>query len=334
MRGRNLVTFLKLIDLLSRREGATLDDLVEGLKLDRRSVYRQLAIVEELGFPVVDEKDPGDGRKIRKRLLETFQKKLPNMTVPAIHFTPAEILALFLLKGEGRVFRNTEVGERIDHAFSKIAAMAPASLPGGISKIGSLFVDTSKMAKDYAGKGEIIERLTGAILTNLICNVTYNAFTKDTIKTFTIHPLHFCENSGGLYLFVLIPKYGDIRLLAVERILELEVSSESFQQSEDFNPDQLLNGAFNITFDGSFPVKIWFAERQKRYIQERTWSTDQQIDEQQDGSIVLAMTTSGRRDIKSWVLSMAGEAELLEPQDLRDEIRTELRQAMERYQNA
>ena len=44
------------------------------------------------------------------------------------------------------------------------------------------------------------------------------------------------------------------------------------------------------------------------------------------------MTTSGGYDIKKWVLSYGGDAELLEPQWLRDEIVEEMKRSLKKYQ--
>ena len=50
MRGSILIKFLKTIELLSKPDGTTIEELSEKLGIDRRSVYREIAIVEELGF--------------------------------------------------------------------------------------------------------------------------------------------------------------------------------------------------------------------------------------------------------------------------------------------
>lgn len=46
-RGKNLLTFLKAIDLISKPEGTTIDELQEELEIDRRSVYRQMTLIED-----------------------------------------------------------------------------------------------------------------------------------------------------------------------------------------------------------------------------------------------------------------------------------------------
>ncbi len=82
---------------------------------------------------------------------------------------------------------------------------------------------------------------------------------------------------------------------------------------------------FDITREDPIDVKSWFSGAQARYIKERTWSKSQRFkDNKKDGSTILTMTTSGRRDVKRWVMSYGAQARLIEPVDLRDEIAGEL----------
>ena len=58
MRGRNLIKLLKALELFSKPEGTTIEEMAEHLEVDRRSVYRLISLSEELGFPIYDEKIP------------------------------------------------------------------------------------------------------------------------------------------------------------------------------------------------------------------------------------------------------------------------------------
>lgn len=78
-------------------------------------------------------------------------------------------------------------------------------------------------------------------------------------------------------------------------------------------------------------AKIWFSADQARYIKERRWSADQKIVEQEDGSVILEMNTSGWWDVKKWVLSFGAEAKVLEPAALRKEIMGELKATERNY---
>ena len=157
------------------------------------------------------------------------------------------------------------------------------------------------------------------------CLVEYHSFGDDKVRQFKIDPLQFFERDGGLYVFVRATTFGSILILAVERILKLTVTDAVFKTPRDFNPAKLLESSFNLTPDDPVKVKIRFSADQARYAKERRWAAKQTRTDQPDGSVILEMETSGRWDVKRWVLAFGPEAEILEPADLREEIAADVR---------
>jgi len=325
-----LTTLLKVIDLLSRPEGVTKMEIAETLDVSERQVYRIFNNIEDLGFPL-SEVETDFEKKKRWKLLDSYVNKLPNINIPDIKLTLSEIITLYLLKGEERLYRGTDIEKAINSAFGKIGMLLPEKTADQLKKIKTLFVPTTKFSKDYSGKEEIIEIITDAILERKTCYVKYHSFYDDKIKNFKIDPLHFFERDGGLYFFIRSPKFKNIRTLAVERIQSLEQTDETFNYPEDFKPEELLESAFDIVFGDPIDFKIWFSANQARYIKQRTWSKTQSIEAQSDGSIILSMTTSGMWDVKRWVLSYGAEAKVLKPEELKEEIVEEFQEALKRY---
>jgi len=333
MRGKNLIKLLRALELFSKPEGTTIEEMAEHLEIDRRSVYRVINLVEELGFPVYSEEIPLERPK-RWKLEETYLKKLPNMKLPDIKLTISEIMSLYMLKSEAGLFKGTDIEKHINSAFEKISMFVPSNLFDQLKKIRALFVPSSKFAKDYSGKEYIIEQLMQAMLEKKTCYVKYHSFYDDKEKSFKIDPLHFFENNGGLYLFVKATTFGDILTLAVERIQKITETGSSFEYPKDFVPEELLESAFDIVYGDPIDVKIWFSADQARYIKERKWSKTQKIENQKDGSIILTMRTSGWWDIKRWVLSYGRDAKVLKPKEMKEDIVNEMRAAQSNYDDS
>lgn len=326
MWGSQAVLMIKAVDLLSRPQGATNEELQRDLNISRSTVFRLKNALEELGFPLTEDDTLFNGRK-RWCLQKDYVQKLPNITMPDLKLTPQEILSLYFIKGNAKVYQGTEIEAAINSAFAKLEAFLPAGFEIKLSRLESLLVPSVKFFKNYRGKGEIIEKLSDAIFERKTCLVAYHSFSDDRDKQFRIDPLHFFEREAGLYLFVRTTDYGDIRTLAVERILGVKDTGGIFTYPEDFDPHTLLASAFNLTYDDPVNVKIRFSSGQAKYIKERQWARGQTITKQPDGSIILEMDTSGRWEVKRWVLSFGAEVELLEPEDLRAEIADEISSA-------
>lgn len=330
MRGANLVKLLKTIDLISGRRGVTVEQIAEELEVSKRSAYRLLGVVEELGFLIEDIKDPVEN-KTRKRLDNEFHQKIGPISLPDIKFSPSELVALYLIKGEANSYRGSGLADNIKSAFAKISMFAPKGLATKLVKLQSLFLLDAKMAKSLSGKEDIIDQLIDAMLSNQTCYVLYHSFHDDKEKSFKIDPLHFFEHQLGLYLFVNTTSFGDIRILAAERINRVKPAGETFTYPENFVPEEKLKHTFGLIYDHPMDVEIWFSASQARYIKERIWAVNQQILDQDDGSIILKMQTSGKQELKRWILGYGCEAKVLHPEELCLEIKNEIHQLNKLY---
>jgi len=330
MRGNPILRVLKAVDLLAKPSGTTINEMVEELQITKRTVYRIMQIIENLGFPVYDD-EISLGKIKTYRLDESYLKKLPNMSIPDMNLTLSEIISLYMLKGGEVLFKGTEIENNIESSFKKLAAFLPDETSSQLEKIRALLLPSQKFVKDYSGKEEIIDILTNAMLQTKICHIQYHAFHDDKIKAYIIHPLHFFKNNGGLYLFIKVASFNNIRTIAVERIATITETDEFFEYPEEFNPAELIDNAFNIIYDDPIDVKIWFSAEQARYMKERKWSQNQSVEENDDGSIILSMSTSGSEEIKRWVLSYGRNAKVLEPEALRENILEDIKSAISNY---
>ena len=333
MRLQQIAKILQALDLLNRPQGATLRELSESLGVTERSVYRILEIMQYMGFPLYDEQTPLQKAK-RWRIEEGFAKRLPNLSIPSPTLTTREMIALYLAGGGPGPFRGSAIEESLAQAFAKFEAFLPKGILPKLDRFRTLCVSAGGDEKSLEGKEEIIENLTEAMLAGRTCQVTYQSFSAGKQKTYLIDPLYFFEKRGGLYLFVNVPAYGDIRTLAVERIQTLEQTDKAFHYPEDFDPQAKLKEAFDLIYDDPITAKIRVAAPQVKYVLERRFFQRQEIRHLQDGSAEITLKTSGRYDVKRWVLSMGEDAELLEPADLRKEIREEYSRLARKYHSA
>ncbi|MCL1822351.1 MAG: WYL domain-containing protein, partial [Prolixibacteraceae bacterium] len=56
------------------------------------------------------------------------------------------------------------------------------------------------------------------------------------------------------------------------------------------------------------------------YVEERTWSADQNFERQPDGSLILTFQARSHLEVLSWVLGFGAQAEVLAPDWLRVEM--------------
>jgi predicted DNA-binding transcriptional regulator YafY len=330
MKEKQLVNLLKAVDLMARTDGTTINELSAELGINRRAVYRLIETLESMHFPIYNDNTASERDK-PWRLQSEYVKKMPNISVPELQLSFSEMLSLYLLKGEASLYKGTRLETEALSAFNKIGAFLPSPVFKQLDKIKTLFIPQSKFAKDYSGKEEIIDTLADAILTQKICMVSYFSFSDEKKKHYLIEPLHFFESNGGMYIFVRVPKHDSIRTLAVERIQKIDKSQETFEYPENFNPENLLESSFDIIYDDPLSARLWVSPEQAKYIRERKFFKNQTITENNDGSLILEIETSGWKDVKRWVMSLGAEAVVVGPEKLRLEIIDDLKSLLSRY---
>ena len=304
--GKNISKILKAVDLLARPQGATNKELASLLGLSSRSVFRLLSTLSDLGFPLTDERDSFHG-ETRHFLLESFVRKLPNLSMPQVSLTPRESLVLYFLLARDSIFADSEVEHDLASLKSKLAALLPAATatPSGghtAMPLSSLFTCSPNGNKSYAGHDAILDTILDGLQQLRALNITYLSPKHETKKSYQVHPLKLFEHRGGLYLFVRIPKHNVIRILAVDRIKVAKLLDTVFAYPQDFDAEALLASAFDLTLDDPVTASIRFSSQDAPFVRERHWSDDQTFVTHPDGSITLTLSTSGSRDLLRWLL--------------------------------
>jgi len=92
-----------------------------------------------------------------------------------------------------------------------------------------------------------------------------------------------------------------------------------------------MKSSFGVFHGDPVTVKIWFSHDIAGYISEKIWHETQNIEPQEDGSILFTAEVAGTDEIKFWILNWGAKAIVLEPQSLRDEIRSEAAAMLQQY---
>jgi predicted DNA-binding transcriptional regulator YafY len=165
----------------------------------------------------------------------------------------------------------------------------------------------------------------------LVVKMCYRSMSREKQLERVVHPYHLRFHEGAWYLIGFCSFRNEVRIFAVDRIRELEVLTEKFDYPADFNIEKYLEGVWGIMRGQPFQAVIRFDPFQARWIRERTLRDGESLEELPDGGVVFKAEVSGLTEIKQWALSFGGHAEVLEPEELRREIRQEVERMRENY---
>jgi len=327
----NEISFLKAIDLLSKPTGVTIDELKNGLSISRRSVYRLIERLENLGYPLYCEE--GKERKKYWFLEERFLTKLPNINLPNLNLDKREVLLLNLILSSNIILEDSEYERTQKSLRSKLTKWLEASDNSHDKNIysGKHITSLKNGYKSYLGSEKILEDMLIAIENHKVCSVVYYAFSKRKEYLWEIHPLHIYEWNRGLYLFCLIEPGLPQRMLPIERFNELIVTDKSFPDPS-IDTDQILGNSFGVIWDDPIEVQIRFSAQQAPYMKVRKWSENQVFTDSVNGSTILKMKTSGTDDLIHWILSFGNQAEVIEPKWLKENVIGQMESSLKLYQ--
>jgi predicted DNA-binding transcriptional regulator YafY len=325
VRGEQLARQWQLIQKLARSHaGADLDALAEELGCVRRTVYRDLDALMFAGFPVVSEKRGG---RVYYRFLDSFR-------LGDVPFTPDEILALAFGEDLLRALEGTVFHDSIQSALRKIRAGLGPELSDYLSRLAGSFRVLPGPHKSYASFREVIQILNDAVVHRTTVRMRYRTGRTGALSSRRLDPYRVWYRNGGLYVVGLDHKSGEVRTFAVERIREIDPLAERFEVPASFDFDAYIGSSFGVIAEPAIPVSIRFSPDWATYVSERNWHESQQLEQTEDGGLVLHMEVGGLQEIRNWVLSFGSGATVLRPDSLRDEVTRELSRALERYGDA
>jgi predicted DNA-binding transcriptional regulator YafY len=316
MRGDQLSRVWRLVQLLSGGNGRTLAQLHAELGVTKRTVQRDIAALEQAGFPIESHTRNGT---VRWRFLEGFRAG------SSVVFTMPELMALYFSRGLLRPLQGTPLYEAIESALGKVGAAIPAQGHVLLQGFDRSIAVSNFGWKDYSQSKETIASITKAVHHGFTLRVTHATVRHKSAVTRLVDPYKLWYANGGLYLVGLDHDKQDVRVFAVDRIRSVEVTKRRFEILKGFEFEEYQKAAFQIIGGEPQLIRIRFSPEQAPYVVERIWHESQKLKAQPDGSVILSLSVASLFEVKRWLLGWGADAEVLEPQALRESCSVEFR---------
>ena len=225
-----------------------------------------------------------------------------------------------------RTFSDKE-RRRLSFMLESIGSLSPlvnVSTDDIIPKLNSIIGDISIDSAKYGGyfnleTTEILDILLKAQETKEPLFITYSGEKKElfVLKCFVF--------SGGTYCYVMNQE-GKSYMLSVQRIDRVErqlIKKNTPYPKPDVDIEKALSDPFGIVRETEeFDAVVKLSDGQGYYEEEKLWPSSVNI-ERKDDHWLFKVRTCGVYWLKRWVMSLGKEAEVLEPEWLRAEMRAE-----------
>lgn len=240
-----LARHLSILQRLDTVVGVTIPELMELTQKDRRTIERDLRELKEARFPLSSEPVKGMNRW---KFKPEFKEKLE------IPFSISELLSLYLARDILKDLKGTPFYQDLEQICEKIQVVLNENSIRHLDRIQSIFYspDTESAVSDKTH--EIVRYLIQAILKRYTVKMYYS---KDQAKAkwYTIDP-YLLSPYGGLYLEAWVHKYKEIWTVQVNRIKEIELTTQHYHSPDKKMLQDRLFHSFGFIREKPFNVKM------------------------------------------------------------------------------
>ena len=322
MRASRLVSLLLLLQARGRM---TAQELADELEVSLRTIYRDVESLSAAGVPVYADRGPTGGYQ----LLDGYRTRLTGLT-------GEEAESLFLTGLHGPA---SELGLGTVLAAAELKLMA--ALPTGMAERAGRVRERFHLdVPGWFHGGDPTPFLTAvadAVWNQRRLSVVYRRWKTPTPVARTLDPLGLVLKAGHWYLIA--RSEGADRTYRVDRVLELETLDEAFERPGDFDLAE-----FWRSYLDRFRRDMFSGEAVVRFSPEGMRSLGHLLT---PAVIQAARDNAGEPDEEGWVrtvipiesvrhahaelMRFGGEAEVLEPGELRERMAASARTVLKIY---
>jgi predicted DNA-binding transcriptional regulator YafY len=323
-RNQEVIRQWKVLHALeSSRHGVSIDALADDLDVTTRTIRRDLAALQEAGFPLYDDRDE-EGR-VRWRLDGQVLNGLET------GFTLAELCALYLSRNMLEAVAGTPFQRDLTLAFTRLEKMLSPRMRHFLDRLPHvLAAKPGPRARGGAASPDIVGRLLEATLHYRVAHMKYHSVSSGRMKEYLMHPYKLAFAQGGLYLLAYVPEYQDVRTFAVDRIATVSLDKQTFTPTRAI-PDDVFGNSLGVNTGPPSHVEIAFDKRVTPYVRARVWHPSQTLRDTADGGAVLTLEVCNDMALRSWILGWGASARVLAPEALAADIRADLNTASAQY---
>jgi len=140
----------------------------------------------------------------------------------------------------------------------------------------------------------------------------------------SIHAIGFC------------PDLGEMRTFKLERIRSVSITQEKFPPPADFDIDVYTSTAWGIwgrRDRKAVSIVLLFSSTVAERVRETVWHESQSLEERPDGGLIFRAAVAEPLEMYPWIRGWGADVEILEPVQLRERFRTEVKRMEKMYKD-
>lgn len=281
---------------LQRRNRVRAEDLAAQFGISKRTVYRDIAALHEMGVPIVSL--PGEGYELT-----------PGFYLPPLLFTAEEAEAVFLGTQMLRQQAQGHLTDSAESALAKIAHVLPPATRSHVERLTAVIQFYAQTRPFDLDDAQVLA-LISAVQEQRVVWMRYFGFNRADWTERQVEPHALTYSQGAWYVSGYCRLRAGMRSFRLDRIDALSVLDERFEARDD---DRASAEAIEVQIRFDPAVRRWVEERQH-------YSIVSISAEMPSAPFVCTYRVAALREILPWLLSWGAQAEPLAPDDLRQQV--------------
>jgi predicted DNA-binding transcriptional regulator YafY len=300
---------IQILTALQSGKNNRVDDLAQMCTLSKRTIFRDLKELKEIGIPYRYNTKTG-----------TYSTD-PGFFLTPINLNHKEAIGLLLLVLMAR--------SHIQIPFKKetlIGAMKlENNLPGEIRQycnalLGNICIQGRPEVK-IESFDKIFEQMGDAILKKQVVHMSYYLPYEKRVIAIELNPYHLIYDDYTWYVLGKSSFHRGVRAFRLNQIKELSKLDKGFVEDEKFDINEYLGRAWSMIPEGRlYHVKLRFLPEVAHNVAEVKWHHTQKVTFEEDGSAVVEFRVNGLNEITWWILGYGDKVQVLAPSALRQRI--------------
>lgn len=202
--------------LLQSRSVLPIEELMEKFQVTRRTIYRDLSLLERVGIPMVNS--PGAGYSI-----------VDGFRLPPARFTEGEVLRVMIAEKVMRNHETESVRRNFDQVLTKIKSSFHNHQKSEILQLQDKLLIKEKFdSKNYVPN--IMDTLLKSSVEKKLTGILYKNAKGDQPSLRTVEPIGVFNENGNWYLLAYCHSRCDYRNFRLDRIQRLDVLEKYFEK--------------------------------------------------------------------------------------------------------
>jgi proteasome accessory factor B len=295
---------------LQRGASVNCTNLGQMLEVSRKTLVRDVNYMRDrLGLPIEFDS-----------VHNTYRYTQPVEAFPTVKVTEGEVFSLLVAQKALEQYRGTSFYKQLAASFDKLTASLKESI--SFSPTDELHAVSFKNVGVGKADAEVFNALSRGVVRELEVTFDYRKPGDTAAALRRVQPYHLSHRQHLWYLVGFDLDRQALRTFAVPRVANVVVTETKFKRPADFSPEKFFAKALGVMGgERDYRVVIRFTGATADRIREREWHESQKFRNLKGGGVELTLKLGALEEIERWVLEWGADAEVIEPNELRERLK-------------